>query len=162
MNRTIPALLLFVGCQGNGSLTVIDTDPPTILQGQTGASGPVYGTGPPTGICGDVTYVDLTVFGAVEYPDGSAARNVEVDLEDRGWIAGTLMGSTTTDSDGLFEMTVLQLASVEDCWGTVLNYVLVAETDDAFAERPANSVLYNSILDESLTADFRDVPLVLE
>lgn len=163
MKRLIPLGFVLFGCQGNGTILVIDTDPPTILEGQTGETGPVYGTGPPTGICGDVTYFDLNVFGVAEYADGSPARGVDIDLEDRGWMPGTLMGSTTTDNEGFFQFQIIDLASVEDCWGTVLDYVLVAEDDEGlFGERPANSVLYNAILDGSLSADFTGAPLVLE
>ena len=81
MKRFIPIGFVLIGCQGNGTILVIDTDPPTILEGQTGETGPVYGTGPPTGICGDVTYYDLNVFGVAEYANGSPARNVDIDLE---------------------------------------------------------------------------------
>jgi len=117
---------------------------------------------PPDGQCGDVSHWDLHIEGAVVDWQERPFEGIDVELQDRGWNPGTVMGTATTDADGMYAFDVSQLTSVEDCWGTLLDYVLVGTDGDLVAEEGVNPQLYNAIVDGSLEVDLYTVPLVLE
>ena len=118
----------------------------------------------PVGACGTPSQHDLTVRVAVQSEAGALLEVIEVVLEDRAWNPGAL-GSAITDADGEVEMEARGVTDLPDCWGTLLDYVLVA-TDPrgeyATGEKDVNSSLYNAIADGSLEADVRGFPLVLQ
>ena len=107
---------------------------------------------------------DLSVRVAVQSEDGALLEDIEVVLEDRAWNPGPL-GSAITDAEGEGEIDASGVTDLPGCWGTMLDYVLVA-TDPrgeyATGEKDVNSSLYNAISDGSLEADVRAFPLVLE
>ena len=115
------------------------------------------------GACGDVSTHDVRVRAKVVDASGDAAADIDVVLDDRGWEMVEL-GGATTDAKGEVDFVAVGVTSVEDCWGTVLNYQLVA-TDPADTSRTVedgiNSHLYAAIDDGSLVADVRDFPLTL-
>jgi len=119
-------------------------------------------TEPPDGQCGDVSYWDLSVEGAIVDDRDRPYPGVEITLEDRGWIPGTIMGTATTDDEGYYRFDVDELTSVEDCWGTLLDYVMVATDGDLVAEQGVNAQLYGAITDGSLEVDLTVFPLILE
>jgi hypothetical protein len=113
------------------------------------------------GACGDTSLWDITVIGAVSH-QGQFVEGATVELEDRGYNTGQILGSGVTDSDGVFELDAFDVVSVEDCWGTLLNYYIVAEFEDIAGEKKANTYLHTAIYDESLEADMRGFPVELE
>jgi hypothetical protein len=115
-----------------------------------------------SGACGQVTTWDVTVRGKVVDADGAAVEGASVELEDRGWDPGTTLGEATTDVAGEFEFLAEAVTSVEDCWGTILNYVLVAEQGELSGERGLNTPLYNAISDGDLVVDITESPVALE
>lgn len=119
-------------------------------------------TKPPDGLCGDVSTWDLSIRGRVIDWWDQPYEGAQVYLEDRGWVPGTVMANATVDAQGLFLLEVTDLTSVEDCWGTLLDYVVVATADDLTVEEGINSQLYGAILDGSLTVDLTSFALELE
>lgn len=118
---------------------------------------------PPDSACGETSYHDLVVLGTVQDSYGQPAVGARVWLEDRGFSPTVqTMGEATVDVYGQFEMTVDQLASVEDCWGTLLDYVLVGELGNERGEEGINPTLHGAILDGSGIADRGSIPLQLE
>ena len=59
-------------------------------------------------------------------------------------------------------MSSLAITSVEDCWGTLLDYVLVAESGELYGEKQVNQQLFNAIDDGSMSADASMFPIVVE
>lgn len=98
----------------------------------------------PVGGCGEVTtsMVDLTV--TVVGPEDQPIDGASVSLEERAWEPGTL-GTGTTDSSGEVLLANLDITGVEDCWGTVLDYVVVVALDERSAESRVNPTLFNAI-----------------
>jgi hypothetical protein len=118
-------------------------------------------TGETKGACGEVTEWDITVYGVVTL-DGDLVEGASIELEDRGYNLGTILGSGISDANGEFEFLAAQVVSVEDCWGTLLNYYLNAESGDLFGEKKVNTYLHTAIYDETLEADIRGFPVKLE
>jgi hypothetical protein len=168
--RTIPPMntraFLFLGlvaCSGGD-----DKSEPTST-GHTGAI-PLHSTPTtdtePTGACGPPIDYDLTLTGLVQGASGEPGADTTLEVEDRGWTPGLILGTATTDAYGAFTMTLTDVTSVEDCWGTLLNYVLIGERD-AFGgpeagELGINTPLYNAIQDGTLLADLGALPFTLE
>ena len=48
------------------------------------------------------------------------------------------------------------------CWGTLLDYHVVAESGDEIGEKKANTYLHTAIYNESLSADMRGFPVEIE
>lgn len=113
------------------------------------------------GACGAVSTEIMAVRGIVETDGGIGIEGVTVILEDRGWNPGTTLGTVTTDEEGMFFLENLTITDVENCWGSMLDYVLVASLDAQTAEKEINTQLYNAIIDSSLEADVSAFPLVL-
>jgi hypothetical protein len=113
------------------------------------------------GACGAVTTWNVTVIGAVEDAAG-AVSGASVRLEDRGWTIGDVLGDATTDADGRFTLEATGVTSVEGCWGTVLDYRLVAEEGGRSGEDKVNSALFDAIDSGSLEADVSEFPIQLE
>jgi hypothetical protein len=161
--RTAPlaALCLLAACSSDGGAdktgdtAPADTAPQTTdTQTDTGTS-----TGP-IGECGDVTLHDLTLLGSVALMNGLPAAGASVWIEDRAWAPqDEVLGQATTDGDGLFTLPITGLTSVEDCWGSALDYVVVAELGDQRGERGVNASLYASIQDGTLQADISGSPI---
>jgi hypothetical protein len=118
----------------------------------------------PLGACGTPSQHDLSVRVAVQSEDGALLEDIEVVLDDRAWNPGPL-GSAITDVEGEGELDASGVTDLPGCWGTMLDYVLVA-TDPrgewATGEKDVNSSLYNAISDGSMVADVRAFPLVLD
>ena len=114
------------------------------------------------GACGEVTTWDVAVAGVVHDAAGDGVEGASVRLEDRGWNVGTTLGTATTGTDGSFSFDAIGVTSVEDCWGTVLDYVLVAEEGDRVGERELNSALFNAIDGGGLEVDITAAPVVIE
>ena len=115
----------------------------------------------PAGVqCGEPVTYDVEIRARVEDVNGPAA-GVLVYLDDRGWTDSTL-GSSTTDAAGETSFVALGVTALDGCWGTVLNYQLVAEhSDGRDVEDDMNTELHAAIDDGSLVADVRDFPLTL-
>ena len=161
MSRLLSIVLVatLTACQGSGTLLVVEPDV-NALPTSTSATGTTV-TGPPAGQCGDISEYDLTLGVAVR-DGGQPARGVDVWLEDRGWEPGTMLASGVTNDEGLVLLDVIGLTSVEDCWGSLLDYVVVAEDGDLYDERDINTPLYNSILNGTFEADIQGAPLELQ
>ena len=149
--RSLLLLALVAGCSGDdtsaddgGNDQIVDTDDTE-----------------PQGLCGDVTYWDLTITGRVRSETGGAAPGATVTIEDRVWVPGTIYGTATTDGTGTFTIAVTDLVSVEDCWG-MLGYYAVAELGNLSGEAGINSALFTAIDTGSLVADLSAVPIDLE
>jgi hypothetical protein len=156
-------MLLLLACAG---------EDPTDTQGTTGDTAtdptPTDSTPTdtePTGACGPPIDFDLTLVGTVVGPYGTAAPDTEVWVEDRGWSPGRILGTGTTDAYGAFTLSLTDVTSVEGCWATLLDYVLVGErtmpAGVQSGELDLNSSLYNAIEDGSLVADLGSFPLTL-
>ena len=114
------------------------------------------------GACGEVRTHDLEVRAAFEDASGAPLSGVRVSLEERNWAPGTL-GEGSTTADGTVSFVAPGVTDVEGCWGSALDYWLVAEADGyATLEETMNSNLYNAIDDGSLVADLRATPLIME
>jgi hypothetical protein len=110
--------------------------------------------------CGEVTTQDITVIAAV-IKGGRPVENIRVFLDDRGWEMMSL-GEGLSDSQGKVEFVAAGVTGVENCWGTVLNYWLVAEDEEGnSAEDDMNTELYNAIEDGSFVVDTTSRPLEL-
>jgi hypothetical protein len=113
------------------------------------------------GACGEITTWDVTVIGKVEDAAGNVA-GAAVSLEDRGWEPITILGEATTTTNGSFTLEAQNVTAVEGCWGTLLDYVLVATEGSRSGERGINHPLYGAISDGSMEADITGNPLVIE
>jgi hypothetical protein len=124
---------------------------------------PVEDSDPPGVDCGDASTHDIEITARVVSTRGTPAAGIDVILDDRGWTYGPL-GSGVTDVDGLVTFTAAGVTSLPNCWGTVLNYWVVA-TDPADPSRTAeddmNTELYNAIDGGTFATDISDRPLEL-
>ena len=102
---------------------------------------------PPGGACGDFLYHDVVIRGLVENADGSPAMAADVVLEERNFMSQFQYWGkgTQTDANGAFEFTAVDLLEVEDCWGTLVDYNIVARSGTTYGEDAINSVLRNAI-----------------
>ena len=114
------------------------------------------------GACGAVSEHTMVVTGRVQGTDGEFLGAADIRLEDRGWEPGTVLGETTTDGDGSFELPDLEITGVEGCWGILLDYVLVAELEGLTGEKEINHQLFNAIEDGSLAVDVSAFPIMIE
>ncbi len=120
------------------------------------------GDSDPAGVeCGDPIPYDVEIRARVEDAGGPAA-GILVYLDDRGWTY-TILGSGTTDAAGEVSFVAQNVTALDGCWGTVLNYQLVAEDegDGREVEDDMNTELHAAIDDGSLIADVRDFALTL-
>lgn len=102
-------------------------------------------TDPEGGACGAVTEHDLVVTGVVHL-DGEPVEGANVVLEERAWHAGgKVFGTALSDAQGRFELSVDDVVSVEDCWGTALAYYLVGVRGDSRGELGVNGPLFHAI-----------------
>jgi hypothetical protein len=122
-------------------------------------TGPVY-TGDGGGACGEVTEFSVTIRGLVTR-DGVPEEGASVSLEELAWTNGEYYGSTNTDANGLFALEVEDLVSVEDCWGSALDYVLTAVRGTDSAEDDINSHLFGAWYDGVSDVDLMDWPMNL-
>ena len=120
-------------------------------------------TEPPQGACGDTLYHTVEVLGLVENSDGSPAVGASVQLEERTfepqvqvWGEGTV-----TDANGAFSFTAVDIVEVEDCWGTIVDYAIVAQLGDSSAEDRINSTVRNAVAFGD-PVDLSFFPLVLD
>ncbi|MEE2751144.1 MAG: hypothetical protein VX519_06925 [Myxococcota bacterium] len=116
------------------------------------------------GACGEPSEVDLTLKVAVHDSDGIGLQDINVDLEDRGW-TNSALGGGVTDEDGEVEFVASGVTDLPNCWGTLLDYVVVATDSQGqwrTGEKSANSYLYTAIDDASMEADMRAFPVVME
>mgnify|MGYP001610474467 CR=1 FL=1 len=113
--------------------------------------------------CGDPVAYDVEVTAKVVDSGGKGVEGIEVALDDRGW-TNSILGSGLTSRSGLVTFSAKGVTALDGCWGTVLNYWVVA-TDPADPSRTAeadmNTELYNAIDGGSLVADVSDFPLAL-
>jgi hypothetical protein len=157
---TLAPTLLFVACSGGDKAAdtasqTVDTSTTTDTDTDTVTDTQVF-----TGECGAVTEHDLTMTGAVVLASGGPADGADVWIEDRGWAPQVeVLGQAVTDAQGNFTLPITGLTSVEDCWGTLLDYVVIAELGIQRGEREVNTPLYNAILDGTLAADISASPI---
>ena len=109
------------------------------------------------GACGDVSTWDVFIRARVVQNNANVA-GAEVWLEDRGWEPGTILGDGVTGANGRAEFEAKDITSVEDCWGTLLDYYLVAEKGDATGEKAVNTYLHSAI-DSGQQADITAFPV---
>ncbi len=114
------------------------------------------------GACGDVSTHTLSLSGRVESTSGQPVEGASVRLEDRGWNVGEVLGEGTSGVYGDFLLEDLEVTSVEDCWGLVLSYWVVAEQEESSGEQQVNVWLYNAIDEGSASADASSTPVVIE
>lgn len=114
------------------------------------------------GACGDVSHWAITLLGRVTLNTGNPAVGAHAWLQDDGWIPGTVVGEATTDDQGRFEMALPNVTSVENCWGTLLDYQLNAELGTLAGARGINTDLFNAIYTGELVADTTAFPLQME
>lgn len=142
------AVLIFVaaGCTG---------DKPE----DSGASATV--STPPPSACGEVTEgYEVRLQGAVSL-QGEPVAGAEVTIREKLWNAGRIHGTATTDADGLFEVQVTEIVSVEECWGTALDYTADVTWETWARSRDLNSTLYAAIIGSG-EADIRSSPIELD
>lgn len=121
-------------------------------------SAPVETTDSQDGACGAVSTHVVTVRAKV-LVGGQPAAGLRVYLDDRGWEMKSV-GEGNTGANGEVEFVADPVTSVENCWGTVLNYWIVAEnTDGSTVEDDMNTELFNAIDDGSLVSDVTGFPL---
>jgi hypothetical protein len=111
--------------------------------------------------CGTPTTHSVTVTFAVVDASKNGVSNLEVRLEDRAWEPGVL-GTGQTDGNGLGELLADSVTDLPGCWGTMLNYVVIAEDPSGYyadAEKPVNSYLFGAISDGSNQADLTAFPI---
>ncbi|MEZ4238292.1 MAG: carboxypeptidase-like regulatory domain-containing protein [Myxococcota bacterium] len=161
--RWICPALLAIACSGDPKTTdtgPADTGSAATSDTDTDTDTDTQGTTDTDGACGAVTRHDLTLLGAVVLASGGPAVGASVWIEDRAWAVQTeTLGTATTDDDGLFTLPITGLTSVEDCWGSALDYVVVAELGIQRGERDVNAPLYNVILAGGDTADITASPI---
>ncbi len=147
-----------------GCADTAETEPFVHHSGHSGLTTPptLTTTGEPDGACGEVTVWAVTLGGTVLGRDGNPAVGAEVWVEDRGWEPGTILGQATTDAYGAFEVSLAEVTSVEDCWATLLDYVLVGTLPGQRGEKDINIELFNAIDGETFEADLGAFPLRLE
>src|SRR5688572_17678552 len=87
----------------------------------------------PEGACGDVSYVDgISAFGEVVDANGAPVAGAAVTLDERVWDNRSVVyGTGTTDAEGKYAFDVdhpdvAGLTSVEECWGTAIDYWVTA------------------------------------
>jgi hypothetical protein len=115
------------------------------------------------GACGDFTYPDVTILGGVMTPGGDPAVGAQVWLEERNFdFEDTVYGTATTDEKGRFELLATQIVAPEGCWGTLVDYNLMATLNDASAEDEVNTVLFQAVAGGTFVADITTFPLQLE
>ena len=118
---------------------------------------------PPDSACGDVTLHNLTIVGRVRGVNGAAAEGANVVLEERNYFPTlTVMGKGVTDATGTFQFDVVDLVAVEDCWGVLVDYVIVAERGKERGEEGINPSLSNAVYTGSSTVDLTSLPVVME
>jgi hypothetical protein len=111
--------------------------------------------------CGTATIHSVAVTFAVVDASGNGVSNLEVRLEDRAWEPGVL-GTGQTDGNGFGELFAESVTDLPGCWGTMLNYVVVATDPSDYyadAEKPVNSYLFGAISDGSNQADLTAFPM---
>jgi hypothetical protein len=117
-----------------------------------------------TGACGDPISVDLVVRARVVDAAGEGVPDIRLAVEDRAWNLGDL-GEAQSQEDGSAAIGAQGVTDLPGCWGTMLDYYLVADDPSGVwspAEDAINSWLYNAISDGSYEADMTDFPLTLE
>ena len=117
--------------------------------------------GKPEGACGAVTEGYAVVVRGRVTLQGEPVAGASVTVRERLWNAGKVHGVGETDAEGLFSIDTTELVSVEDCWGTALDYEAEAVWDSWSASRDLNAPLYGAILDDG-EADLTGNPIELD
>ena len=116
------------------------------------------------GACGEPSEVDLALRVSVQGADGSWLQDIDVVLEDRGW-TNEQLGGGITNGEGEVEFVASGVTDLPGCWGTMLDYVVLATDprgDWSAGEKSANSYLHSAIEDGTMEADMRAFPLVMQ
>ena len=117
--------------------------------------------------CGDPVYgIEIDFQGLVTDKDGAPAAGVEIVLEDREILPATVRGTATTGADGRFTLRGSNITSWPDCWLTLLDYRLYAQTTDGTGrtiggELQVNKQMWESIQAGSYRVDVAASPIVL-
>jgi hypothetical protein len=117
--------------------------------------------------CGDPVYgIAINFQGLVTDKDGAPAAGVSIVLEDREILPATVRGTATTGPDGRFSLQGTNITSWPDCWLTLLDYRLYAQTTDGSGraiggELQVNKQMWESIQAESYAVDVEESPIVL-
>jgi hypothetical protein len=154
----LPLSLLVTACSGGDG-----PGSETGTESETTPTTPIEPT-EPEGMCGDITYWDVTLTGAVDQANGEPAVGALVHVEERAWTMNQIeqYGPTvTTDSVGNFEVLLPDVRSVEDCWG-FMDYNVVATLGGLSGEAELNSVLFSAIDSGTFLADISAIPVELE
>jgi hypothetical protein len=163
MRIHFPSFLLLAAC--GGADKSIDKGPTDDHTGTQPVDSDPTDTDP-TGACGSPINYDMTLVGFVLGGNGEVGDAASLSIEDRGWQPGRILGTGTTDSYGAFTIPLTDVTSVEDCWGTLLDYVLVGQRTVAGGEQSGelglNTLLFNAIQDGTFVADLGSIPFRLE
>lgn len=111
--------------------------------------------------CGEQTFHSVSLTGAVVDVDDVPVAGAEVTLVENIYAPGTTYGTAVTDEDGVFVLSAEALLSIEECWGTLLDYTVVAETSDGrIGEKFVNVYLYAALTEGSY--DITNLPVTVE
>jgi hypothetical protein len=103
----------------------------------------------------------VTITGKVT-DGGAGVSGAEVQLEERNYVPGTMLGEATTNDDGVFVLEARDVVWVEDCWGTLFDWVLVADAGNKSGEKDVNSRMHGAITDGSFAFDMTTFPIAVE
>lgn len=111
--------------------------------------------------CGDEHVEALvTITGKVTADDAPVA-GAEVVIEERNYDPGVL-GETVTAADGTFVLEARDVVWVEDCWGTLFDWYVVANEGGRTGEKGVNSRMHGAITDGSFAFDMTAAPVKIE
>ncbi len=130
--------------------------------GKDGDTGPLVTTDDGGGACGELS--EWTIDVTARVVDGDSNQPVEgadVRLIEESWTLGGDFGGGTTDAQGMVTFSAVDVISVEDCWGTALDYKLTALRGEKVGEKDMNPSLFGAITDGDLVTDVSDFPVTL-
>ena len=130
--------------------------------GKDGDTDPVGTTDDGGGACGEISEWTLDITARVV--DGATDQPVEgadVRLIEDAWTLGDDFGGGVTDAQGMVTFTAVDVISVEDCWGTALDYRITALRGEKSGDKDMNPSIFGAITDGDLVADVSDFPVVL-
>ena len=144
--RQIGVFAILVACSGDktedSGLDAVDTDPPPSA-------------------CGAVTEGYSVRLEGLVHLQGQPVEGAEITVRENQWNAGRTHGVGMSASDGAFVVDVTELVSVEDCWGTALDYTADVIWMEWEWSRDLNATLYGAILSDGV-ADMRSNPIELD
>lgn len=137
--RSTLILAALAACGGGGDEA--STQEPT----ETGTDTRTIGQG----ACGDVSQIDATITGLVAYEEAPVGA-ATVRLEERLW-EQKVYTTEIAGADGRVTLAGTGLWSVEDCWGSAIDYWVVADglapdgVTAVHGEKPVNQYIFNLV-----------------